>query len=387
MYPLFNNFTTYINQGNSIFMHSRKLNRFDVFNHESIIFFDKFDGSKSISEIVADISENYSVSSSLIEADCMALCAFLSNRGYISISDTPAATDHKAMEFAHEVCNVRSVFADIELTRKCNLSCVYCYANSSVKSPDDIPLNRWKDILLTMKCNGLRAIKISGGEPTLHHSFSEIISWCSSEFITSINTNGTTIDCSAADFLSTLDLQEIQISIDSTSPTHHDRVRGAGTWQRALDAAKLISERGIPLRISATIMDDNAHEIDGLRRLATTLGAELNLESLKPVGRAEKSSISATDTLSSCISPPNHGIEYLEVKCQASLGMVALTCDGKLKPCNLTKAFFKRRDANVLSEIGSEFAYHKSNTFIEIEKSCSSVKQKDEGKCIFTKTR
>ena len=45
----------------------------------------------------------------------------------------------------------------------------------------------------------------------------------------------------------------LQISLDSATPGPHDRHRGRGTWQRALDGIRIALGEGFRVRVAATI--------------------------------------------------------------------------------------------------------------------------------------
>jgi hypothetical protein len=55
--------------------------------------------------------------------------------------------------------------ASIEITRRCNGSCAYC---EQPKAEDDIPLSRFTEILGRLSADGVEAVALGGGEPTLH---------------------------------------------------------------------------------------------------------------------------------------------------------------------------------------------------------------------------
>lgn len=382
--------TKAIPQPNSTFLYSRALNRFDVFNAEAIIFLDFIDGERCIRDIAdAVIAMFPEAPADLITTDCDSFLEFLTRRGYFHLSPHARRIDQSLFELEALSREVKAVFADIEITRNCNLRCSYCYANATQRM-DELPNEQWRAILLRMKDSGLRAVKISGGEPLLYCDISELLPWVSDNFITSLNTNGWFLDNETAAWLGTLGLQEVQVSLDSVDPDIHDRMRGAGSWHMAMTAIKNIRTVGIPLRISATIGCDNVDMIPALKELADSFAADLNIEIMKPVGRGETlpSDAYARDL---CVfdETKNGLLDYLEVRCQAQLGLVAISSDGMLKPCNLTKTFFRKRKADVISPIDSAFIYEDTRTFRYTNDKCEELdmarlRYADSNKCIFS---
>lgn len=76
-----------------------------------------------------------------------------------------------------EAINNRKLYSlEIELTRRCNLECIYCY-NSSSRNPgtSDFDFNLLERILREAYEYGIRSITYLGGEPTLHPAINEII--------------------------------------------------------------------------------------------------------------------------------------------------------------------------------------------------------------------
>lgn len=388
--PVIDSSVRAIVQPNCVFLYSYPLKRYDIFSDSTLIYLDMLDGRRSIEDIIASVSIMFpDAPPAMIVHDCLSLLSFLKERGYLSLADEPVPADGSFVEIADSCEQVKAVFADIEITRNCNLKCLYCYANATERM-DELPAERWQEILSCMRNAGLRAVKISGGEPLVYHDIRELLPWIARNFITSINTNGWFIDMESANWLSKLSLQEIQVSLDSTDPAIHDKMRGVGSWQKAMEAIRHVCDVGIPLRISATIGAENRNSVEALRVLAERVNAELNFEIMKPVGRGEKL---PQDTFSgsSCTGDEQKAglLSYLEVRCQAQLGLIALSSDGVIKPCNLTKAFFKKRKADVFSEITDQFVYGNTNTFRHTDKKCKEVdmaalRANDVKKCVFS---
>lgn len=65
------------------------------------------------------------------------------------------------------------VVASIKITQRCNLRCTHCtWVN---KVTQDLPLERWKEIIDIIYDKGCFVIFIEGGEPTLREDLSDII--------------------------------------------------------------------------------------------------------------------------------------------------------------------------------------------------------------------
>jgi len=66
----------------------------------------------------------------------------------------------------------------------------------------------------------------------------------------------------------------LQSSIDGARAETHDRWRGEGSWQRAMDGIHYARELGLPLRVAMTETPDNAGEVDELGRMLASAGVE-----------------------------------------------------------------------------------------------------------------
>lgn len=69
------------------------------------------------------------------------------------------------------------VNAGIRLTRKCNMKCMYCNIQNTIR--EDLTLNEWKKAVDIIKKLGASEIVILGGEPTLYPYILELVEYIS----------------------------------------------------------------------------------------------------------------------------------------------------------------------------------------------------------------
>ena len=62
----------------------------------------------------------------------------------------------------------------IELTNRCNLSCGHCFDERHAAT-GDLPLTVLEKVLREGKSCGIEQVSFTGGEPTIHRRFKEII--------------------------------------------------------------------------------------------------------------------------------------------------------------------------------------------------------------------
>ena len=65
----------------------------------------------------------------------------------------------------------------LEITSKCNLQCIHCYANSGPELPMTLGMTRdkWRKVLRDASNLGCQRVQFIGGEPTIHPDLLELI--------------------------------------------------------------------------------------------------------------------------------------------------------------------------------------------------------------------
>lgn len=164
----------------------------------------------------------------------------------------------------------------LELTHKCNLRCNQCYNQSGCSKPD-ISFGKWMDVAKQLTDMNIFECVISGGEPLLLgdklYKIMDILDDSGIRFI--LVTNGFIMDEKKLKRLSKYDYYWVQVSIDGSKPGIHDKIRGVkGSWKKAVNAAKMVSQAGLPLVISHVIQRDNINYLDEMVQTSYLLGAK-----------------------------------------------------------------------------------------------------------------
>lgn len=394
-FPVFSKGTKIIPQPNCCFIYSLESKIFDFFNYESLIYFNRINGETSFDKIVQSTIIDYpNISPEIIRNDLMNLINCLQKRKYLFLN-TQKRRNIDFFELGDRILETKIVQADIEITKNCNLRCKYCF-NDSISGSQDLKFEKWVKLLDALHLNGLRVIKVSGGEPFLYHEIMDFLKYVTKKFVVSVNTNGYFIDESTAKSLSELNLQTVQVSLDSTSPQIHEFLRGKGTWGKSMQAIKLLHKQRVPLRISTTVTTYNYDQLGDIKKLARKYNAEISFEVLKNVGTA--TTLSAKYFLNNPESIKKYSEKYstlkilgeLEMTCQAQLGIVGISHKGNIKPCNLTEDFFFNLKANVVEKIEETNSYSNSKVLINTTNASNKVNNllkmktiKSKDKCIF----
>ena len=178
----------------------------------------------------------------------------------------------------------------------CNLRCTHCLNASGPDEPWLAPLEgrAARHAIAEAERLGVREIYLTGGEPFLHREILPLLERCLGVASTTVLTNGTVMTEAVADALAALARAsryslEIRVSLDAPDVETNDRVRGGGTWQRAVRTIQALDARGLLPIVTATEITGGSDAYERFRALLTTLGIDkprVKILPMFPVGRA-----------------------------------------------------------------------------------------------------
>ena len=170
------------------------------------------------------------------------------------------------------------------LTLQCNLNCSFCIRKYG-KSDADCNV-RLEEAIQQMKTAASIFSKdtlliLSGGEPTIHSNFTEILNESGKIFRkVSINSNGTFSDDICKKLISSKFLSHVTISIDGNKKSH-DTIRGDGIFDKAITNIRKLVENDIPVMVSTTV---NKNNFSSLFEVASVLEQlKISIWKLSPV--------------------------------------------------------------------------------------------------------
>ena len=138
------------------------------------------------------------------------------------------------------------------LLSRCNLRCEHCWSNSGPDQSDAIRSESVVAFASALREHGLSHVSLSGGEPLLYAGLSGPVQQLIGLGVdVSVTTNGT-LHRRLLSFLDTLPSLpseqsgkvRIRVSLDGPR-SEHDKLRGYGTYARALAGAGIVSSYGI----------------------------------------------------------------------------------------------------------------------------------------------
>jgi radical SAM protein with 4Fe4S-binding SPASM domain len=169
------------------------------------------------------------------------------------------------------------------ITERCNLRCAHCYQSSFAGDEPDYAglldiLGQFKDLLNALRRQGhpngpTGHVTVTGGEPFIRPDFMDLLQAFFDNrglFTFAILTNGSLIDQTTASRLKDFKPSFVQVSLDGGQKTH-DRIRGPGSFEKAVSAVRQLVRKGIRTFISFTAHKDNYLEFPAVADIARRL--------------------------------------------------------------------------------------------------------------------
>ncbi|TFE67888.1 pyrroloquinoline quinone biosynthesis protein PqqE [Methylacidiphilum caldifontis] len=164
-----------------------------------------------------------------------------------------------------------------ELTFHCPLQCPYC-SNSTHYSgwiKNELSTEQWIRVLREAQKLGILQVYFSGGEPLVRKDITTLIRTAHDlGFYSNMSTGGTLIHKELLKEIKEAGLDSIQLSIQDSRPDLADQISGVKkSFEKKIEAARLILECEIPLGINVVIHRHNIDRIAEIIDFAASLGA------------------------------------------------------------------------------------------------------------------
>jgi radical SAM protein with 4Fe4S-binding SPASM domain len=212
----------------------------------------------------------------------------------------------------------------IEVTRRCNLTCVHCYNNLPLSDQQarrtELTYGEHCRILEEMAAEGCLWLLYTGGEVFVRKDFLDIYAYAKkSGFLITLFTNATLITPSVAEYLAAWRPFSAEVSLYGCTAATHDRVTGvAGSFDRTMRGVRLLMEVGVPPLLKTMVLKPNTHEIWDIRRFVEEeLGLEFRFDaminprvdtSLAPLSMR----LSPTEVVELDLKEPNRKYEWVK---------------------------------------------------------------------------
>lgn len=169
--------------------------------------------------------------------------------------------------------NIKTVY--VEITNQCNLNCTTCYNRSGLNlKRTELSFEQIENTIKLFLPYGLQRFLLSGGEPTLHSEFEQILDLIDKypQITFGIVTNGTNHNQKLLKFLNTKDNFKLQISLDGSCEEQNAKTRGLGNFEKTINFAKQIHTAKITPLLKMVISQSNYSDVESFCDLALSLG-------------------------------------------------------------------------------------------------------------------
>lgn len=241
----------------------------------------------------------------------------------------------------------------LNMTKKCNLKCTYCFAATrEEKEHRLLTSGDYKKILRSVKniCGDKMNVVFTGGEPLLSENTIPAAEYAKeSGFSARLLTNATLIDEKNAGRLAEV-FDLFKISIDGSSEERHDYYRGSGSYKKTLRAVELLKAHNANVQLAMTVTRENLDDVPAMNK---KWGDMLSFQPLFPLGRAKENSNALTGSeyyealcVNENINPyadianiiNAHKANGSVMKCSLGDGELSVSCTGDVYPCQLLHA-------------------------------------------------
>ena len=192
-------------------------------------------------------------------------------------------TRKDSYRFASESLNF-FINVGLQVTRRCNLKCVYCCEEESVPDAD---LKTVKKIVDRLVAGGLKRINVTGGEPLLRDDIESILKYIKAKNVTvTLSTNGMGVDENILKKVRPY-IDNIRFSLRGIKQEHDEITGNSRSFEKVTEAIRLSRKVGLPVSIVSTIIAKNRHSMEETARFCERNGVEkFYYFSLIPRGRA-----------------------------------------------------------------------------------------------------
>lgn len=191
-------------------------------------------------------------------------------------------------------------FVSLEITGKCQLGCVHCYADSGPRGTHGTMAGEdWRRILDEATALGVRRVQFIGGEPFLRRELPGLVERAlASGMEVEVYTNlAYRMPQMMWSLLSRSGIQ-IATSYYSSDANEHDAITGRqGSHDRTLANIKTALDRAIPMRVGVIHIHERQRSRDAISELRELGVKRVELDWLRRIGCGNRPGVDAVDQL------------------------------------------------------------------------------------------
>jgi molybdenum cofactor biosynthesis enzyme MoaA len=181
-------------------------------------------------------------------------------------------------------------FLWLEITPKCNLECIHCYADSGPSRPlhETLQLEDWMNALRQAARLGCWRVQFIGGEPTLHPGLADLIAYARELGFRSVEvyTNGTHFTESLKRAFLRYQVS-LSFSIYAGQDDVHDAItQRQGSFNKTLASIRWAVRSGLSAQAAIIQMQANASHVEQTRKMLEQVGVvSIGIDRNRGIGR------------------------------------------------------------------------------------------------------
>lgn len=173
----------------------------------------------------------------------------------------------------------------LEVTRRCNLACRFCFADGKIAEPGMDELKMAVDTILSA---GKPLIQLSGGEPSLRDDLPELIRYIRGKGVgyVQLNSNGLRLaeDEEYVKALAEAGLSFVFLQFDGVSDDIYEKLRGKALLETKKKAIELCGKHGLGVTLVPTLVKGvNEHQVGDIIRFGASLSPVVRGVHFQPV--------------------------------------------------------------------------------------------------------
>ncbi|WP_034090026.1 StsB family radical SAM/SPASM domain sactipeptide maturase [Streptacidiphilus albus] len=148
------------------------------------------------------------------------------------------------------------------ITDGCNLRCPYCYASSEKALPGELSTAESMKLVDDAAEMGAPLMIFTGGEPMMRRDLFDVVRHVRARGMrANIITNGTLVRTAetAAQMAELFDV--VTVSMDGATREKHEKTRGRGTFDKTVQALRLLNEQGVKPIINHVLSKDSVQSV------------------------------------------------------------------------------------------------------------------------------
>lgn len=311
-----------------------------------------FDGVRTLSQCISDISEYFDISEDEI---CVIISNYIENKDklYINYNNEDIIFPRNVLvekgnyirkEFYNPeqfIVNddidltstrlykpIRAIF---ELTLNCYTDCVYCYADRKQQDKNHyLPIEKIISIIREAKSLDFIAIEVNGGEVLIHPFWSEIFNELSDNGYRPLISTKLPLDKKSLEYLHEIGMTKLQISLDSVNSTTLMKMLNvkADYKDKILETMQMLDDMKFDWQVNTVITRFNDSLEDEMKPLISKLISYKNIKQIRvrPVEYSMYKSISTFEDIKTTPQILNRIHEYIQF-ISSENGNIKITMD------------------------------------------------------------